>query len=283
MLLVLATQRMTTDAIPGPLKGVCSLRWAVRCPDTTASNAVLGQGAAGAGYNASDIPRSHRGVGILDADGSDPVKIRSYFLDDAGTDLADVAAVAYELRRAAGTLPPEVQAVAQDPRVPALPRQGGGAPVAAGLWLTSLIDTFVTVCDSCAPAPRAARPTPSTSLLTGAAMRFPLRTLASLAALSGAFLISAPAPAQASTDAAAAATYRGEGDDVVRIPVTSAAGIVKASHSGESNFIVWALDSRGRTSKLLSNGIGDYRGRVLLPAGARYATIEADGAWSISR
>ncbi|MBF8191643.1 hypothetical protein ITP53_39315 [Nonomuraea sp. K274] len=115
VLLVLATQRMTTDAIPGPLKGVCSLRWAMRCPDTTASNAVLGQGAAGAGYNASDIPRSHRGVGILDADGSDPVKIRSYFLDDAGTDLADVAAVAYELRRAAGTLPPEVQAVAEDP------------------------------------------------------------------------------------------------------------------------------------------------------------------------
>ncbi|MFB9209562.1 FtsK/SpoIIIE domain-containing protein [Nonomuraea spiralis] len=115
ILLVLATQRMTTDAIPGPLKGVCSLRWAMRCPDTTASNAVLGQGAAGAGYNASEIPRSHRGVGILDADGSDPVKIRSYFLDDAGTDLQDLAAVAYELRRAAGTLPPAEQEAATDP------------------------------------------------------------------------------------------------------------------------------------------------------------------------
>ncbi|MBG0818192.1 FtsK/SpoIIIE domain-containing protein [Planomonospora sp. ID82291] len=105
VLLVLATQRMTTDAIPGPLKGVCSLRWAMRCPDTTASNAVLGQGAAGAGYNASEIPRSHRGVGILDADGSDPVKVRSYFLDDAGTDLQEVAEAAYALRAAAGTLP----------------------------------------------------------------------------------------------------------------------------------------------------------------------------------
>ncbi|MEU4226230.1 hypothetical protein AB0F17_18180 [Nonomuraea sp. NPDC026600] len=115
VLLVLATQRMTTDAIPGPLKGVCSLRWAMRCPDTTASNAVLGQGAAGAGYNASDIPRSHRGVGILDADGSDPVKVRSYFLDDAGTDLQEVAAAAYELRRAAGTLPPAEQETAADP------------------------------------------------------------------------------------------------------------------------------------------------------------------------
>jgi S-DNA-T family DNA segregation ATPase FtsK/SpoIIIE len=111
VLLVLATQRMTKDAIPPELKGVCSLRWAMRCPDVIASNAVLGPGAAGAGYDASDIPRSHRGVGILDADGSDPVKLRSYFLDDAGSDLADVAAAAYELRRAAGTLPEREQPV----------------------------------------------------------------------------------------------------------------------------------------------------------------------------
>ncbi|MFG2072929.1 FtsK/SpoIIIE domain-containing protein [Nonomuraea maritima] len=105
VLLILATQRMTVDAIPGALKGVCSLRWAMRCPDVTASNAVLGEGAAGAGYNASEIPRSHRGVGILDADGEDPTKLRSYYLDDA--DLVAVADVAYELRRAAGMLPDE--------------------------------------------------------------------------------------------------------------------------------------------------------------------------------
>ncbi|MCA2186962.1 hypothetical protein LDL05_18030, partial [Nonomuraea cavernae] len=47
VLLVLATQRMTKDAIPPELKGVCSLRWAMRCPDVIASNAVLGPGAAG--------------------------------------------------------------------------------------------------------------------------------------------------------------------------------------------------------------------------------------------
>ena len=56
----------------------------MRCPDSTASNAVLGQGAAGAGYG-------------------------------AGPDLQDVAAAAYELRRAAGTLPPAMQATAVDP------------------------------------------------------------------------------------------------------------------------------------------------------------------------
>ncbi|MFI6788608.1 FtsK/SpoIIIE domain-containing protein [Nonomuraea sp. NPDC050383] len=120
VLLVLASQRMTVDAIPGPLKGVCSLRWAMRCPDKTASNAVLGQGAAGAGYDASEIPRSHRGVGILDADGSDPVKLRSYFLNDEGSDLVDVATVAYELRRAAGTLPPQEQGVVEADPVEAI-------------------------------------------------------------------------------------------------------------------------------------------------------------------
>lgn len=113
VLLVLASQRMTSDALPGPLKGVASLRWAMRCPDKIASNAVLGPGTAGAGYDASEIPRSHRGVGILDADGADPVKLRSYFLDDAGSDLVDVAAAAYELRAAAGTLPPAEQTTAE--------------------------------------------------------------------------------------------------------------------------------------------------------------------------
>jgi S-DNA-T family DNA segregation ATPase FtsK/SpoIIIE len=103
VILVLATQRMTSDAIPGPLKGVCSLRWAMRCPDSTASNAVLGPGAVGKGFDASSISRAHRGVGILDADGYEPTRMRSYLLDDA--DLAGIAEQAWRLREAAGTLP----------------------------------------------------------------------------------------------------------------------------------------------------------------------------------
>jgi S-DNA-T family DNA segregation ATPase FtsK/SpoIIIE len=103
VILVLATQRMTTDAIPGPLKGVCSLRWAMRCPDSTASNAVLGPGAVGKGFDASGISRAHRGVGILDADGAEPTMMRSFLLDDG--DLAGIAQQAHRLREAAGTLP----------------------------------------------------------------------------------------------------------------------------------------------------------------------------------
>jgi S-DNA-T family DNA segregation ATPase FtsK/SpoIIIE len=103
VLLVLASQRMTVDAIPGPLRGVCSLRWAMRCPDVTASNAVLGEGKAGKGWDASTIRRDQRGVGILDADGETPVLMRSYLLEDA--DLVTIAERAYALREAAGTLP----------------------------------------------------------------------------------------------------------------------------------------------------------------------------------
>lgn len=112
ILLVLATQRMTSDAIPGPLKGVCSLRWAMRCPDSTASNAVLGPGAVGKGFDASTISRAHRGVGILDADGAEPTMLRSFLLDDG--DLAGIAETAYRLREAAGTLPPEHTADDED-------------------------------------------------------------------------------------------------------------------------------------------------------------------------
>jgi len=112
-------------------------------------------------------------------------------------------------------------------------------------------------------------------------MRLRLRDLAALAALAGAFLISAPVPAQATL--MATGTYRGEGDDVIRLPLTSTPSIVKATHQGESNFIVWALDNRGRVRGLLANKVGEYRGRVVLPAGTRYATITADGTWSISR
>ncbi|MCG5220244.1 FtsK/SpoIIIE domain-containing protein [Streptosporangium soli] len=124
VVLILATQRMTKDGLPPELKGVCSLRWSMRVADVIASNAVLGAGAAGAGYDASDIPRTHRGVGILDADGADPMKLRSYFLDDDG--LAAVAAAAYALREAAGTLPErERDEPVEDPAVEILAAFGG--------------------------------------------------------------------------------------------------------------------------------------------------------------
>lgn len=137
VILVLATQRMTTDAIPGPLKGVCSLRWAMRCPDSTASNAVLGPGAVGKGFDASAISRAHRGVGILDADGAEPTMMRSYLLDDA--DLAGIAEAAYRLRDAAGTLP---DGMAKDDQDDALPLILAAFGMAEGMLSAELADAL---------------------------------------------------------------------------------------------------------------------------------------------
>lgn len=137
VLLVLATQRMTTDAIPGPLKGTCSLRWAMRCPDSTASNAVLGPGAVGKGFDASSISRAHRGVGILDADGAEPTMMRSFLLDDG--DLAGIAEAAYRLRDAAGTLPGGATVDDEDDVMPAVLAALGDAD---GLLSTELADAL---------------------------------------------------------------------------------------------------------------------------------------------
>ncbi|SDK63871.1 hypothetical protein SAMN05421874_109162 [Nonomuraea maritima] len=117
-------------------------------------------------------------------------------------------------------------------------------------------------------------------------MRFPLRALVGLTALAlaGTFLTTAPATAQTPT-AAAAATYRGEGDDVVRIPATTAATLVKATHSGERNFVVWALDSNGEKVDLVANVIGDYKGtkafNTITPRKVRTLEVSADGAWTL--
>ncbi|WP_449060426.1 hypothetical protein [Planomonospora algeriensis] len=86
------------------------------------------------------------------------------------------------------------------------------------------------------------------------------------------------------TAAHADRTYRGEGDQVVRISTTKAPGLLTLSHDGEANFIVWAVDGRGKKQALLANTIGSYDGTVLYNAsgskGVAALEIKADGAWS---
>lgn len=80
------------------------------------------------------------------------------------------------------------------------------------------------------------------------------------------------------------ATTRGTGDDVIRLSSTSR-GLhrLRIRHSGEGYFSIWALDANGRTHDLVASKVGTYNGTVPLPPGTRYASIKADGAWSISR
>ncbi|MDR8410965.1 hypothetical protein MTP10_19790 [Nonomuraea sp. 3-1Str] len=115
-------------------------------------------------------------------------------------------------------------------------------------------------------------------------MHLRLRALAGLAALAGAFLVSAPAAAAHAT-VTFATTYRGEGDDVISIPATSAPSIVKATHQGESNFIVWALASDGKEEGLVANAIGDYKGTAAFNIDSatkiRALSVKADGSWTL--
>jgi hypothetical protein len=102
------------------------------------------------------------------------------------------------------------------------------------------------------------------------------RMLAVLALTAAA--LTAPAAAHADT------TYRGRGDDVVRIHVTKKPGLVRFTHDGESNFIVHTVDPRGRTGEYLVNEIGSYKGTVLYNGygtrGTSGLEIKADGSWT---
>lgn len=116
-------------------------------------------------------------------------------------------------------------------------------------------------------------------------MRLRFRALVGLAALAGTFLLPPPAASGTTLPATAAAMYRGEGDDVVRIPVTSAPTIVKSTHQGESNFIVWTLTTGGKKADLIANGIGEHKDTAVFNASRshriRSLSVTADGSWTI--
>jgi putative cell wall-binding protein len=71
----------------------------------------------------------------------------------------------------------------------------------------------------------------------------------------------------------------GSGDDVLKWGGSSRTA--RFTHSGSSNFIVWAYDVNGELHALLVNDIGSYNGTRLIPAGTRYLSVEADGNWTI--
>ena len=72
----------------------------------------------------------------------------------------------------------------------------------------------------------------------------------------------------------------GGGDSIVVLSnFRSTGGIATISHTGSSNFIVWAWSSSDRD--LLVNEIGAYSGNVVVPSGLDVWEITADGSWSI--
>jgi S-DNA-T family DNA segregation ATPase FtsK/SpoIIIE len=98
-----ATQKPGADVVPSSLRDLLSIRWALRCTTPQASDTILGQGRASAGYSATLVEPQMRGAGWLLAEGAEPVMVRSdYYSDD---EVRALAKRAYALREAAGTLP----------------------------------------------------------------------------------------------------------------------------------------------------------------------------------
>lgn len=112
-----------------------------------------------------------------------------------------------------------------------------------------------------------------------------LSTTPAAAAPATAASVPSAATAPSAGVTAAARTYRGVGDDVIRIRATRARGIVTVTHDGEGHFAVWALKPNGKQDDLLVNTIGEYSGTTVFNAYSWNRTgafeITADGAWTV--
>ena len=97
IIVLAATQKPSSDIIPTSLRDLFGFRWALRCATPQASDTILGSGWASSGYSAADVDAAHRGVGYLLHEGGTPVRLRSYYLDDATLD--SIAHRAETLRR----------------------------------------------------------------------------------------------------------------------------------------------------------------------------------------
>lgn len=104
VIVVAATQRPSSDIIPTSLRDLFAYRWAFRCTTKAASDTILGQGWATAGYSATDIDLEARGVGWLLAEGSMPKRIKAAHLSDGEIKAlaAHAAHLRAEARRRAG-------------------------------------------------------------------------------------------------------------------------------------------------------------------------------------
>lgn len=83
--------------------------------------------------------------------------------------------------------------------------------------------------------------------------------------------------------------YSGAGDTILQIELPAgpdSIGIATMSHSGSSNFAVWALDANLNQSGLLVNEIGSYAGTVPfnLSSSEQITAFEisADGPWTVT-
>ncbi|MEU7066912.1 FtsK/SpoIIIE domain-containing protein [Streptomyces sp. NPDC046161] len=130
IVLVLATQTPKVEVIPSRLRGNCAGRWAMRVESAAASNTILGDGAAGDGYDASEIENSKatRGRGWLTTPDTGFIEARSLFVDVESGDLRKAAKAGLELRQLVNRIPGQYP----DPIEDRLAAETGVSMVAGG-------------------------------------------------------------------------------------------------------------------------------------------------------
>jgi len=82
VIVVAATQKPGADIVPTTLRDLFGFRLALRCNTPQASDTILGQGWASAGFDASTIPGGQRGVGLLLAEEDRPGRVKTFHLSD---------------------------------------------------------------------------------------------------------------------------------------------------------------------------------------------------------
>lgn len=97
IVVVVGTQKPSTDVIPSAIRDNISVRAAFRCTNRDASDTILGSGWATNNISAADIDPAHPGVCYLLHEGAEPTKMRCYHLDDA--DLDTIVAHTHQDRR----------------------------------------------------------------------------------------------------------------------------------------------------------------------------------------
>lgn len=103
VLLVCATQVPEVDVVRGRLRQNLIARVAMNTESPGASNTIMGDGMAGQGYDASQIPLSQPGRNWMATPDTGTIGTRSFLVED--DDKPPIIADAYELRKAAGRLP----------------------------------------------------------------------------------------------------------------------------------------------------------------------------------
>ncbi|MGW7461008.1 hypothetical protein, partial [Streptomyces sp. NPDC054797] len=103
---LLSTQDPDAATIPRKFKNNSNARVATRTRSATQTNAILADGATGAGLRAHDIPQALKGGAIVDIDGTDGELIRSCFIEDEHFDGAEpIIAAGLALREENGRAP----------------------------------------------------------------------------------------------------------------------------------------------------------------------------------